>query len=119
MELASALQAHYAWKAKLQAAAQSGGQLDAALIRKDGECELGQWLHGEGGRLYGKYPEFVTLLEKHKEFHFTTSVVADLVNRRQQSANPLHLEDLRHFDAASTAVGIAVMKLQRMIGGVS
>ncbi len=114
MEMANALEVHYAWKAKLQEAADSGIVLDTAQIRKDNCCELGMWLYGDGARLHSKRPEFLALLEKHKVFHFATSIVAATINQRLQTGGkPLHLNDLRQFEAGSTAVGMAIIKLQK------
>jgi hypothetical protein len=43
--------------------------LDPNVICKDNQCELGKWIHGEGGRAMGPKPEFGDVKTSHADFH--------------------------------------------------
>lgn len=53
---------------------ETGEKLVVAIICRDDCCALGEWLHGVGQTLYGTRFEFQNLLDKHKNFHFVTSI---------------------------------------------
>ncbi len=68
MNFDNVIVAHSTWKIKIKSAINTGEKLDAAAASKDGNCELGKWLYGEGSR-YSSLPEFQTLKQKHAQFH--------------------------------------------------
>ena len=115
MNLDSAILAHYEWKNKLKAAITAKAQLDAATISKDNCCEFGKWLYGEGGGLYGKKPEFVAILQKHKTFHLEAGKVASVINAKRYDEASNMIGSSAPFGMASTAVGVAVNALKRAL----
>lgn len=115
MNLDNAILAHYEWKNKLKAAISGKAQLDAATISKDNCCEFGKWLYGEGGGLYGKKPEFTTILQKHKAFHLEAGKVATVINAKRYDDAAKMIENNTPFALASTAVGVAVNALKRVV----
>jgi hypothetical protein len=115
MNLDNAILAHYEWKNKLKAAISSQSQLDAATISRDDGCEFGKWLHGEGGQLYGRKPEFTTLLQKHKTFHQEAGKVASQINARRFDDATRMIDTTSPFGAASVSVGVAVNALKRVV----
>jgi hypothetical protein len=77
LNLKSALDAHDAWKTKLQLEINGESQypLDVSTIAGDCHCELGKWLHGEGKKAHSKRPEYQKSLAAHAEFHITAAEV--------------------------------------------
>lgn len=60
--------AHARWKTRLRNMIESGERIDAAVVGKDDQCELGQWIYSEGAK-YANLPAFVDLKAKHARFH--------------------------------------------------
>ena len=76
----AAIEAHRQWKVRLRQAIAQRALLDADTICRDDRCPLGQWLHGAGGRRWGGRPGFVTLMQKHADFHAEAGNVARTIN---------------------------------------
>jgi methyl-accepting chemotaxis protein len=114
MNLDNAILAHYEWKNKLKAAITAKAQLDAATISLDNCCEFGKWLYGDGGKQYGKKPEFTSLLQKHKTFHAEAGKVAAVINARRYDDAGKMIETNSPFGTASVGVGVAVNALKRV-----
>lgn len=113
MDLDHAILAHYEWKNKLRAAISNQSHLDAATLARDDACEFGRWLHGEGGKLHGRKPEFTALLQKHKAFHVEAGKVAVQINARHYEEAAHMVENGTPFGTASLSVGMAVNALKR------
>jgi methyl-accepting chemotaxis protein len=75
-----AIEAHRQWKVKLRKAIAEHEKLDADAICRDDRCPLGKWIHGPGGARWGGRPSFVSLLERHAEFHRVAGGVATAIN---------------------------------------
>jgi methyl-accepting chemotaxis protein len=75
-----AIEAHRQWKVRLRQAIAERTALDAEVICRDDRCPLGKWLHGDGGQRWGTQPGFVSLLQKHAEFHSVAGTVARQIN---------------------------------------
>ncbi len=78
LSLRSALDAHDAWKDRLQKALDGVGEyqmLDTATISQDCHCELGMWLYGPGKKKFGKMPEWEAARKAHAEFHLAAAEV--------------------------------------------
>ena len=75
-----AIDAHRQWKVRLRQAIAERTTLDAEVICRDDRCPLGKWLHGAGGHRWGTQPGFVSLLQKHAEFHNVAGSVARQIN---------------------------------------
>jgi hypothetical protein len=117
--LDQALEAHSIWKSKLLAAVETGEVLDAVKIKRDDCCELGTWIYSEGKRLYGHKPEFTTLVEKHKDFHHVTSIVAGIVNAKNTETSIAMIGRNSQFSAASMEVGMAIILLKKAVAAES
>ena len=114
MNLGNAILAHYEWKNKLKAAIAGKAQLDAATISLDNCCEFGKWLYADGGKQYGKKPEFTALLQKHKTFHAEAGKVATAINANRYEEASKMIETSSPFGTASVGVGVAVNALKRV-----
>jgi methyl-accepting chemotaxis protein len=115
--LDNALSAHRQWKTILQAAVNDGKVLDVETIGRDDCCDLGRWLHSKGRSLYGSKPEFTNLVNKHREFHSITGVVAGFINARTQDDAMAHLRGGSQFAFASMEVSIAIAALKAYVAG--
>jgi methyl-accepting chemotaxis protein len=80
MDLQTAIDAHMQWRVKLRAAINRTEQLDAAVIGKDSQCELGKWLASDGKMRFGAKPEFQKLVTAHRHFHVCAAQVASACN---------------------------------------
>ncbi len=81
INLDNAIKAHADWRGKLRGAAERNEHLDADTISRDNCCELGKWLHGEGGSKFGGKPTFVSLIDAHQNFHTEAGKVAQKINQ--------------------------------------
>jgi Chemoreceptor zinc-binding domain len=75
--LRDTLDAHAAWKSRLKAILDgtSSEQVDVGTVSQDTVCKLGQWLYGDGRRLYGKLAEYEEVRKFHARFHFCAGSV--------------------------------------------
>jgi len=110
-----AFSAHRSWKDKLLAAVESGEVLDVATIKRDDCCDLGRWLHSEGGKLYGTKPQFIKLMETHTEFHAVTGVVAGIVNSKDHETAKALIGRSSQFASASMNVGMAILVFKKAV----
>lgn len=108
--LERAMAAHVQWKIKLLGAVKGGEPINRATCCVDNNCELGRWIHGEGGKLQAM-PEFKDLKEHHRQFHVAVGRVADLIaaGRVQEATQEL---DKGTYAKESTAVIQAITKLK-------
>lgn len=113
MDLDSALQAHSEWKVKLRAAINRKEPLDAALVGADNQCALGKWLAGEGRTTYGKLASFAECVSAHTAFHKAAGQVAKTISAQRYQEATAMLENGTAFTNASSAVGVALLKLKK------
>jgi aerotaxis receptor len=111
-DFSQAIAAHAKWKITLRSAAHSGDQLDAAKIKRDDGCPLGQWLHGAGSGQWGHRPAFSDLLAGHKRFHLAAGQVAEVVNAGRKQEAVAMLGANTPFAEATTAVLAAIQTLK-------
>jgi hypothetical protein len=114
LKLDNAILAHHVWKNKLRAAIASKSQLDAVAFGRDDCCEIGQWLYGEGGALYGSKPQFTTLVERHKTFHIEAGKIATQINAANYAQASRMIDGGTPFAMASLAVAQAVNALKQV-----
>lgn len=71
LDLKQELDAHGAWKSKLQKVLESDDceDLDVVLASADCHCSLGKWLYGKGKAFYGSMPEYEALRSAHANLH--------------------------------------------------
>jgi len=117
--LDQAMEAHSIWKTKLLAAVESGEVLDVAKIKREDCCGLGIWIDSDGKRQHGHLPEFTALIEKHKDFHLVTSIVAGIVNTKDTETSIAMIGRNSQFSSASMEVGIAIVRLKKAVSAGS
>jgi methyl-accepting chemotaxis protein len=115
MNLDEAIQKHAEWKMKFRVAITKKEKMDAAAIQGDKNCQLGQWLHGEGHVRYGQSPTFKDLIVKHASFHRAAGKVASTINAGQYDVAAGMIDGGTEYTQASVAVGVAIMQLKKEI----
>ncbi len=77
MNFEEAVSVHQRWKTRLRVVidGKSTETLDPQVVCKDDQCDLGKWIHGEGGRAMGSKPEFNEVKTTHACFHRTAGEV--------------------------------------------
>lgn len=113
MDVSKAMAAHAEWKIKLRTGIANGSVFDVATVRADNCCDLGRWLHGEGRRQFAGVAAFEGCLSSHRAFHLEAAKVADLINRKQMAEAEALLLPGKPYAEASTAVGVALLRLKR------
>lgn len=86
MDFEEAVAAHRKWKShlRLHIDGSSTEMLDPDVIGRDDLCDLGQWIHGEGGATMSAKPEFQAMKRSHAQFHR----VAEEVLRKSKEGDP-------------------------------
>lgn len=115
MDLTQAIQAHLKWKALLQTAITHKEPFDTSLIHSVDQCELGQWLLGEGKLAYGKLPTFMRLVRHHAEFHKEAANLARLINDGQFEDAEQQLAADASYSVKSKAVISTIQDLKSEI----
>ena len=113
MDLSHAIEKHAEWKVRFRTAMLKHESMDAETIGKDNCCELGKWLHAQGRAMFswlGAYPECVSA---HAAFHREAGKVAEAINAKRFSDAEALLEGNTPYANASTAVGVAIMRLKK------
>lgn len=84
IDLPQAVQAHINWKLRLQnyLEGRSGEQLDAAVICRDNQCELGKWIHGAAMDHFHGLEPFHQLIADHAQFHYVAANVVQNVQSK-------------------------------------
>ncbi|HET9651365.1 MAG TPA: CZB domain-containing protein [Usitatibacter sp.] len=116
MNLEHAIEKHAEWKLRFRTAMSKHETLDEAVIAKDDCCELGKWLHGDGKRRFGSLPGYLTCVARHAAFHGEAAKVAQAVNARRYEQAESMLEGNTTYADASTAVGVAILRLKKEAG---
>ncbi|WP_148090412.1 methyl-accepting chemotaxis protein [Paucibacter sp. KBW04] len=113
IDVDSAVEAHRQWKVKLRKAIERNEKLDVETIACDDRCALGQWMHGKGRQRFGGKPDFVSLLEQHRQFHLAAGEVARRINQGQMAEAKRMLDSGTPFSAATNQVALALLQLKR------
>jgi methyl-accepting chemotaxis protein len=111
--LDNAIKTHANWKTRLRAANQAREHVDAETLSRDDCCELGKWLHGQGGSQYGSKPVFVKLINAHAEFHQEAGKIARNINQGNHAEVERSLDSGSDFSKASQKVGQLIVQLRR------
>jgi hypothetical protein len=71
LDFEAAIKAHQAWKGRLSSlvAGASTERLDYRIVCRDDQCILGQWIHGDGRRVFGGTALFESVRVTHAQFH--------------------------------------------------
>lgn len=105
MDFQEAISAHQKWKVRLRMVidGKSTEKLDPDVVCKDDQCDLGKWIHGEGGRTIGSKPEFGEVKTTHANFHQVAGRVLKKALSGDQ-AGASSLLDGEFFDSSSRVV---------------
>lgn len=117
MDFEQAKMAHFAWKNKLANYIKNpDGSLKSAQVSQDNQCDLGKWLHGEGG-IYNKHPEFNELVLSHAHFHKCAGDVIKKADNGESVSEEVILGGKSSYSEASTKVTILIKKIQKIVEG--
>lgn len=116
MDLDSAIGKHAEWKLKFRSAISKKESMDAETIKKDNCCELGKWLHGEAKTKFGRLVSHTDCVQKHAVFHTEAGKVAIAINAKKYVEAEAMINAGTTFAQASSAVGVAIMKLKKEAG---
>lgn len=110
LSLKNVLDAHSAWKGKLEK--ELSGQnrtIDPSIVGNDEHCELGKWIYGTGKELYSNLPEYEMVQKAHAHFHITAAEVVI----EHQSGNTDKAENLLKstFRSASNSNQLQLVRL--------
>lgn len=112
MDFDAAIRAHIDWKMKLRSyLSHPDGTIKAAELRRDDQCALGKWIHGEGAA-YAADPDFVTAKDAHIRFHQEAANIVKKADSGQNVGEEIALGAKSPFSAASTDVMTALMRLK-------
>ncbi len=108
-----AITAHALWKDELQRAIARGELPDPVFVGADDNCELGQWIYGEG-RLQHDLVEYERLRSLHAAFHQAAANVVEQISRGDQDCA---LADMRFGQFALTTAKVlnAIGQLQKRL----
>lgn len=113
MDLNNAIGMHIEWKTTLRNAIKQQSSLDAAVISKDNQCDLGKWLHGEARSKHGQLASYTNCVAKHAAFHVEAGKVAEAINSKNFDAAEKMLDIGTPYTAASKEVGVAILHLNK------
>ncbi len=113
VDLDKALEKHSEWKVKLRTAISKHEKMDVVTISKDNCCEFGKWLHGDAKSRLAHQPSYSECVSKHAAFHVEAGRVATMINAKKYSEAEAMLGSGSAFVSASTAVGVAIMRLKK------
>ena len=116
INLDNAIRAHADWRSRLRTAAAKGDRLDADTVGRDDCCELGKWLHGEGGKRHGAHTSFAALIDAHRAFHVEAGKVASTINGGETGKAERMLDGGTPFASTSSEVARLIVQLKREIG---
>ncbi len=115
MDLDNAISVHVQWKSKLTAfIARPDNSLNADSVAKENQCELGQWLYGEG-RAHSKLPEFAKVASDHQRFH---KAAGEVIRKAQSGVNmteEVALGAKSEYAAASNAVVGSLLSMKKKL----
>lgn len=115
INLSEAVEAHIAWKLRLQAYLDgtSGEALDPMVICRDDQCKLGKWIHGPALQYFHDLEPFHQLRADHAQFHF----VAANVVKEVQANNRTAADEVFHgeYQKVSHKVVMALTELNKAV----
>jgi hypothetical protein len=111
LDFQAAIRAHHEWKLRLNELLQGESRetLDPVAICRDDLCELGQWIYGEGRRVFGHLSLFEDLRVCHADFHLVAGEVVHGVRAgRAEHARQLMGDD---YQRSSQQVQVRLAEL--------
>jgi len=117
MHLGNAIVAHEEWTTTFRNAIANLETLDAVTLSADNCCDLGQWLYGEGKRLFGKLPIHAHCVATHKLFHQEAGKIAEAINAKNFVDADSMLATHTPFSETSKALAAAILRLKKDAAG--
>lgn len=107
--------AHRGWRRRLldYLDGTSTEQLDEHVICHDDRCDLGKWIHGNGGKFYKEVNTFQQLIDDHASFHRSAAAVVGFHKCKDEKAARKALDG--DFDRYSMHVVAALEKLEKQV----
>lgn len=113
MDFDGAVRAHSNWKMKLSGYIRNPDHsLKAVEVARDDTCELGCWIHGEGGA-FASAPEFAALKAAHSRFHKAAAEIVRRADAGEAVSADVALSATSPYAKASMEVVQAVMAMKR------
>lgn len=116
MNFDDAIAAHVRWKIRLHTFIAGREELDEATVRRDDQCDLGRWIHGEG-RGHSSCTEYGKLVDEHARFHHVAADVVKLTKAGRVDEARAMLEFGTEFANRSSAVVSAIVQIRKTITG--
>lgn len=116
MNFDEAIAAHTSWKLKLRTFIKGEGQLDAATVRKDDQCALGQWIYGDGAK-HQADPEFQALKSEHAHFHVAAAAVVEQATQGDRLGAETMIGPASDFGKISSRVVASISAIKRKTEG--
>jgi hypothetical protein len=111
LDLKHEMDAHGAWKTKLQKMLESNNceDLDVVISAGDCYCTLGKWLYGKGKAIYGRIPEYEAMRIAHANLHTSAGDVLTqhILGNREEAERLLKTK----FKSASNRNQLALVRL--------
>lgn len=110
-QIGNAIGAHGLWKSRLRAAITNGaGELKAATVRDDHQCEFGKWLYSptlEAAVKQSKH--YATCADLHHRFHAAASEIVALIAAGKKEEAGKKLEGDFEFKKLSAELTMTMM----------
>ena len=115
MDFDMAVAAHSQWKRRLRDyLAKHDGSLHPNEVSLDHNCELGQWIYGEGAS-YSALPEYTRLKYEHARFHAAAAEIVRKANSGDSATDEIQPCSASEFSTSSTAVVMALMSMKKQV----
>lgn len=119
MDFNLAIDAHVEWVAKLAySIANSDKCGDLCNASDDRNCELGEWLYGDGQK-FSRLPEYATLVAIHARFHREAGAIQRAASEGRVVSSDMAIGSGSNFDKMSLAVICALVKMNSLVGAES
>lgn len=115
MNFDDAIKAHTSWKMKLSAyISKPDKSLDHNVVCKDNMCDLGKWIHGEGGVKLSADNEFGKLKKTHAEFHIEAASIIKRAEANENVSEEIMLGSSSKFAKLSNDIVALLMVMKRV-----
>jgi hypothetical protein len=118
MNFSAAIRTHANWRLRLSTYCQGSLKepVNIQTLAKDNNCELGNWLYGEGQN-YASNPMFGEMISAHAAFHRSAAVIAAMAQggKQKDAGTLLNSGESQYAKLSIQVVGI-LMKLRTKYG---
>lgn len=114
MNFDEAIVAHAEWKLKLTLYLQGEGKLDHAIVCRDDQCKLGQWIYSDGKK-YANELSYENLKKVHAEFHLCAGHVIKTIDDRKIDEAKKLIGGESNYAKASATVIEAISAVKRRV----